>query len=152
VSFGLDVHACYVQEFLAKQPVPFDAIVSFEVLEHVPDPVGLLRAMHELLQPEGVLVLSVPNLDDPYCLKQQIAAAMPPVHINFFNRRSLAAALDRAGLAVQRFFSLPVPTSSVRNIHGKQGFLLRLPILALRRLVGRADGTTLLAAAHRKRS
>jgi 2-polyprenyl-3-methyl-5-hydroxy-6-metoxy-1,4-benzoquinol methylase len=149
ISLGLDVFPGYLKDYAATAPLPFDAIVSFEVLEHVPDPVPQLRGIRDLLKPGGILVLSVPNLDDPYCLKQQIAPAMPPVHINFFNRRSLGRAIREAGLVIDRFKSLPIPTSSVRNIHGKNGFYLRLPWLSIASLVGRADGTTLLAVARR---
>jgi 2-polyprenyl-3-methyl-5-hydroxy-6-metoxy-1,4-benzoquinol methylase len=145
VSLGLNIFHGYVQDYLASSPETFDAAVCFEVLEHVPNPVGVLRAIRSLLKPHGVLVLSVPNLDDPYCLKQQFSLVMPPIHINFFNRRSLGRAMQEAGFVVGWFYSLPIPTSSVRNVHGIKGFGLRLPSLVLGRLLGRADGTTLLA-------
>jgi 2-polyprenyl-3-methyl-5-hydroxy-6-metoxy-1,4-benzoquinol methylase len=148
IAVGLNVFQGYVKDYAASSPSPFDAVVSFEVLEHVPNPVEVLRGIRALLKPGGMLVLSVPNLDDPYCLKQQIALAMPPIHINFFNRRSLGRALQKAGFAIDWFYSLPIPTSSVRNTHGKRGLYVRLPWLALARLIGRADGTTLLAVAR----
>ena len=111
-------------------------------------PAELLSAMCKLLKADGTIILSVPNLDDPYCLMQQIGPSMPPVHINFFNRRSITAVLARTGLEVTRFKSLPIPTSSVRNIYGARGFFYRIPLLAMKRLLGRADGTTLLVEAH----
>lgn len=130
----------------------FDSITSFEVLEHIPDPLSALTAARKLLNDSGILILTVPNLDDPYCLHQQIEPAMPPVHINFFSRRSMAALLTRAGFNVQKTFTLPVPTSSVRNIHGRYGWLARLPSLAVQSLFGRADGTTLLVIAFKAKS
>lgn len=135
-------------DFARSTDKTFDAITSFEVLEHVPDPLAFLKTARQLIAPGGWLILSVPNLDDPYCLRQQIAPAMPPIHINFFSRSSLQAVLERAGFQLERSFTLPLPSSSVRNVHGTMGFLLRLPLLALRRVFGRADGTTLLVAAR----
>ncbi|QXZ16166.1 glycosyltransferase [Pseudomonas sp. AO-1] len=38
-----------------------DLITSFETLEHVPDPVGLLAEFYRVLSPSGRIVLSVPN-------------------------------------------------------------------------------------------
>jgi 2-polyprenyl-3-methyl-5-hydroxy-6-metoxy-1,4-benzoquinol methylase len=147
-SFGLAVHCGFVEEVAEQSVATYDAVACFEVLEHVSQPMEMLSAMCKLLKADGTMVLSVPNLDDPYCLMQQIGPAMPPVHINFFNRQSMTAVLARAGFEVSRFKSLPIPTSSVRNIYGKRGFLYRIPLLAVRRLLGRADGTTLIVEAR----
>ena len=117
-GIGLDVFHGYVADFVATAPRPFDVAVSFEVLEHVPDPVAVMREIHRLLKPGGLVFISVPNQDDPYCLKVPNPLAMPPIHINFFNRKSLGKTLTSAGFEAIRFKSLPIPTSSVRNIYG----------------------------------
>jgi 2-polyprenyl-3-methyl-5-hydroxy-6-metoxy-1,4-benzoquinol methylase len=137
-----------VQDYAKTHSEKFDAITSFEVLEHVAEPLDFLQTIRTLLKKDGLLILSTPNLDDPYCLRQRIPPAMPPIHINFFSRRSLKPLLERAGLTTVRTFTLPIPTSTVRNVCGKSGFLARLPYLFARRLVGRADGTTLLTMAR----
>lgn len=41
----------------------FDTITLFQVLEHVTDPIGLLRSLFERLAPGGRLIISVPNND-----------------------------------------------------------------------------------------
>ena len=40
---------------------PFDLITLWDVIEHVPDPVGLLGRCLNLLKPNGVLALKTPN-------------------------------------------------------------------------------------------
>jgi SAM-dependent methyltransferase len=144
--YGIPTYCGTVEEFETHHPDKFDAITSFEVLEHVPNPHSFLNAARKLLKNNGLLLLSVPNLDDPYCLQQQIAPAMPPIHINFFSRRSLTLLLSRSGFT-RRAYTLPIPTSSVRNIYGRIGFLMRLPYLVATKLIGKQDGTTLLIMA-----
>jgi len=41
-------------------PGRFDVVTAFDVLEHLSDPVGTLRAIHQALEPDGTLVCAVP--------------------------------------------------------------------------------------------
>jgi 2-polyprenyl-3-methyl-5-hydroxy-6-metoxy-1,4-benzoquinol methylase len=148
-TYGLDIYEGMLEDFAAQTDRRFDAITAFEVLEHVPNPLSILAAMAVLLKPRGVILVSVPNLDDPYMLRLRNAPTIPPVHINFFNRRSMASAMRACGLGVVRFKTLPIPTYSVRILHGNKGLLLRVPWLGLLALAGRADGSTLVAVASR---
>jgi SAM-dependent methyltransferase len=43
----------------------FDLITCNHSLEHMRDPLSALRRLHDLLQPDGHLYVSVPNLGDP---------------------------------------------------------------------------------------
>lgn len=45
----------------AAQHGPFDAIVSFETLEHLPRPAEFLARCHDLLAPDGTFIISTPN-------------------------------------------------------------------------------------------
>jgi SAM-dependent methyltransferase len=59
---GLTFHEGYLPECLSQYPDgSFDAILSFETLEHVEDPEGLLREFKRLLSPGGRVIVSVPN-------------------------------------------------------------------------------------------
>lgn len=59
-KYGIDLHAGPVEE-LNCLPASFNNITLFHVLEHVPDPMRLMKRCRELLSPSGVLVIAVPN-------------------------------------------------------------------------------------------
>jgi SAM-dependent methyltransferase len=40
-----------------------DAVVSFETIEHVPNPVSFLNEISRILKPQGIVILSTPNKD-----------------------------------------------------------------------------------------
>ncbi len=149
-SLELKVYCGFVEEYVSNNSRTFDVVTCFEVLEHVSDPVAMLRCMEKLVDSEGRLILSVPNVDDPYMLEQPFPQSMPPIHINFFNKTSLAAALLRAGFVVEKAFTLPIPTGTVSRVYGGMGLMLRLPYLAILRLLGKADGSSLVVMARKK--
>ena len=54
---------------LAFEPSRFDRVVSFEVIEHVPDVHVYLQQVKHVLNPDGMLIVSTPNkrvYTDPY--------------------------------------------------------------------------------------
>lgn len=44
----------------------FDRIIATEVLEHIPDEQAVLRELHRVLKPEGILVITVPHKEYPF--------------------------------------------------------------------------------------
>jgi SAM-dependent methyltransferase len=75
----------------------FDIVTMIEVIEHVPDPVALLRRVRTLLRPGGLLVLTTGNAA-PYRGRMRAwSYVLPDVHVSFFEPATLARALDLAG-------------------------------------------------------
>lgn len=84
----------------------FDVITVFECIEHMPDPAGALEAASRLLKPDGVLVITTPNIDGLvprvtyHLLARTIGAwehPTPPHHVYQFSRRTIAALLNKTG-------------------------------------------------------
>lgn len=61
------------ESFLPKVGCPYDAVFAVYVLEHVQDPVLLLKLAKEALAPEGLLFVVVPNAN---ALSRQLAVHM----------------------------------------------------------------------------
>ncbi|HLZ75709.1 class I SAM-dependent methyltransferase [Phenylobacterium sp.] len=93
-----------------------DVCVMEHVLEHVVDPEALLARLPRLLNPGGVLAITVPNDFSPIQLAARAAGAVDrdfwiaaPQHLNYFNAANLGAFLERAGFAVKLgFASFPI--------------------------------------------
>lgn len=58
---GLNVHAINLSELEQKMPSHFGVILSFQVLEHVADPLTFIRSCVNLLEPNGSLIISTPD-------------------------------------------------------------------------------------------
>jgi len=85
-----------------------DFVTAIEVVEHVHDPVSVLKQMRRLLRPGGILFLTTGNAE-PWRgrLFEWSYASIPEVHISFYEPRTLEVALKMAGFRVEkgRFFS-----------------------------------------------
>ena len=84
-----------------------DFVTAIEVLEHVRDPVSVLRQIRRLLRPGGILFVTTGNAE-PWRgrLFDWSYAAIPEVHISFYEPRTLEVAMKSAGFRVEkgRFF------------------------------------------------
>lgn len=76
-----------------------DTVIALNVVEHIDDHVGTLRAMGSLLAPGGRVVVLVPSLPGIYgTLDRELG------HYRRYTRESLRQAYEQAGLAVERLF------------------------------------------------
>jgi SAM-dependent methyltransferase len=78
----------------------FDQVQWFHVLEHVHDPLAALLKLRALLQPNGTLVIEVPNVYQPYGLLEE--NFFQNVHLVSYSPNTLPALVRRAGFEVTR--------------------------------------------------
>jgi SAM-dependent methyltransferase len=88
VARGLEVWSRSIEQIAAESAGAFDAVVAFQVVEHVADPLPLLEATSQLLRTGGILVLSVPN-NDSVLFDQFDPLNAPPHHMGLWNLRAL---------------------------------------------------------------
>jgi SAM-dependent methyltransferase len=91
------------------EPGSFDVVTLWDVIEHVDDPLALLRDIRRVLRPGGTLVLETPDEGTPLRLAARlawraslgsvklVARCYYPAHRIYFTRGGLARSLERAG-------------------------------------------------------
>jgi len=97
--FGIRMHCGNVTE-LPEQPM-FDVVIMNHVLEHVSDPVGLLRDVRKRLAPDGALHVAVPNIA---CFEARLPgwASYEPYHLIYFTPETLRQTLEVAGFLIEQ--------------------------------------------------
>jgi len=105
-ELGLEI----VEDFLTEETVDelgtVDVVHMSEVLEHIPDPRGMLKIVKDLLAPGGLICVVVPNDYNPfqYALREVCGYepwwVAPPHHINYFDFNSLSQLFENCGFKV----------------------------------------------------
>jgi SAM-dependent methyltransferase len=98
VFCGEFVHARYPDHY-------FDFISLSQVLEHMHDPMLILKEARRILKPDGLLVIGVPNFDsyeNAVFGKHQSILKEVPRHLYHFSRKTMTRMLDESGFRVDR--------------------------------------------------
>ena len=80
---------------------PFDVVTGIDVIEHVPDPVGLLKEIAAVMSNDGIAAVVTPD-------RKSVMARLMGwkwwhyriAHVGYFDRYTMTRALDAAGLTV----------------------------------------------------
>jgi len=90
-----------------ERDTSFSLVSLWETLEHLNDPFGVLSAISPRLDEDGLLAITIPNLQalEARLMRQDVAwinggAGFGTVHINLFQPSSVEHLLGRAGLRV----------------------------------------------------
>ncbi len=86
----------------------FDFVLLLDVLEHLRDPLAVLKAAADRLAPSGRIVVSVPNVTHAAVRLRLVAGRfeytdtglLDRTHLHFFDRPALERMIDQAGLDV----------------------------------------------------
>ncbi len=91
----------------------FDIVTIWHVLEHVPDPGAVLRKAREVLKPDGLLIVAVPN-EENFFVRRRLGlpihlnpfGPLPfggEIHLNYFRPTTLQRTLAGAGFGLLEF-------------------------------------------------
>jgi SAM-dependent methyltransferase len=78
----------------------FDYVTMDQVIEHVSNPVKILRGIQKVMKPGGVLILGTPNSDSwgAKLLGRRWISWHTPYHLQLFSKQSMKLAAEEAGL------------------------------------------------------
>lgn len=105
-KFGLEI----VNDFFSKNSVveygKFDVVYMNTVIEHLPDPISLLKIAKDVLNPNGIICIIAPNDYNPlqnilrYDLDYDPWWVVPQHHINYFDFVSIERVLEKLGFEI----------------------------------------------------
>jgi len=97
-EFGLDIDTLPFEESQFPENY-FDAVTLWQVLEHVPYPLVMLREARSILKPGGVVAVSTPNIGGvPARILGRRWWNIRRGHINQFTTETISDILENAGL------------------------------------------------------
>lgn len=106
-QLGQQVHTGTLQAHVANDGFrPYPLVVSTDVIEHVTDLEGFVRACAMAVAPGGLLVLGTPNADSIHRHHQaERWLGFNPFHIFLFNRQNLTTLLERHGFELVQAYT-----------------------------------------------
>lgn len=94
----------------------YDCISMWSVLEHMNEPQKAIRKFSEILAPNGVVFILVPNLDSLATrLMRQLSPTFAWKHPNFFCKESLALLMDKCGFKPVVMETVITEIDNIRN-------------------------------------
>lgn len=94
------VYRMSIEELAGRRAESFDAVCSFQVLEHVVNPSAFIESALACLKKEGLLILSTPDNDSPTNKDQKDPFDLPPHHVGHFNSAIYQRIADNFGLTL----------------------------------------------------
>jgi 2-polyprenyl-3-methyl-5-hydroxy-6-metoxy-1,4-benzoquinol methylase len=131
---GFKIFSERVENVKDMQSSSVDLITMFHVIEHVEDPVRVLRQLANWLAPGGVLAIETPNIDSidrKAFTNTWWGGYHIPRHWTLFNEKSLRRALTDTGLEVLGTKYQTGHSFWLYSFHHLTKFNQRLPLLSL---------------------
>ncbi len=111
-QMGLPVERLSLEHAAELYSGSFDAVCSFQVLEHVPNPYDFINWSVKMLRPQGKLIYCVPNADS-FLKYQYNLLDMPPHHMLRFSRETFVSLQELFPLKLEKVKCEPLASYHV---------------------------------------
>ncbi|GEM_PF-1474990 len=107
-KFGLKIFNGHIEEF--EESKVFDVILMRHLLEHIEHPRKVLADVKRMLDDEGLLVITIPNINSigRYLFRSSWAWILP-WHLHFYHPKTLRLLLESQGFKVLKLYQMPSP-------------------------------------------
>jgi len=104
-AFGYDIDSQAIADFYSLKEIPnhfFDAVVCFDVIEHVSNPQKFLKNISQKLKPKGLLFITTPNRLGlaGRIIKNKFWGLVPQGHKNVFTLSQMKKLLKAANFKI----------------------------------------------------
>lgn len=99
----------------------FDIITSFEVLEHINNPIEEINNFYQLLRKGGLVYLTTPNFNSllRYRLKERYDVITYPEHLSYYTPRTLNTLFKRSGFKKKAIQTTGISLTRLKTSQGK---------------------------------
>src|SRR4051794_36191345 len=121
----VDGYDAFVPEYSVRYRLEesYDAVISYDVIEHDDDTREFMRSLASLVRPGGVLVIGTPNADHVPLERTKDPSLHPPYHRHILSERMLLSLgreqnLEPEHIYRRSFYDSLVPTGKSRFMWG----------------------------------
>lgn len=103
----------------------YDRILFADVLEHLTEPLKVLKKAEEVLSKDGKIIISIPNIChndiivrmyyDNWCYSKM--GLLDNTHIHFWGGRNLQSFVNEAGLKIETFECITIQTQHTEQMY-----------------------------------
>ena len=124
----------YIGDINKINGCPFDAFVSLNYIEHLPEPSCIIKSIYNNTSPNAVGYVTVPNLD--YLIETKCFYEFVADHLSYFTKKTLTYAFEGNGFDVLECYEINEHNDIVALVKKKEAIDIRKCYREVEGLIG----------------